>query len=291
MALLQVTHDTRYDYDGRVEQAQHRAHLRPVDTPWQRVAHFALTIEPAPLRVVDTRDAFGNIASSFALETPHDSLLVRAQSRVEVRARPQPEPAGMPWERLRERLAYRAGQPYERASEFVYASPYVARHADLADYGRASLQPGVPVGDAAWDLMLRIHRDFKYQTASTSVNTQALEALHARRGVCQDFAHVMIGALRAHGLAARYVSGYLLTRPPPGRPRLVGADASHAWVSVYLGDGVWREYDPTNQRAPGEDYVTVAYGRDYLDVAPLRGVIRGSGEHRLTVAVTVEPLG
>jgi transglutaminase-like putative cysteine protease len=152
------------------------------------------------------------------------------------------------------------------------------------------------VADAARDLMARIHEDFTYEPQATDVNTPALEALALRKGVCQDLAHVMLGCLRSLGVPARYVSGYLLTEPPPGKPRLLGSDASHAWVSVYLPaedggpGGAWTDLDPTNNRAPGEDYVTLAVGRDYYDVSPVRGVIHGGANHTLHVAVTVTPV-
>ncbi|MHA7237390.1 transglutaminase-like domain-containing protein, partial [Burkholderia pseudomallei] len=199
------------------------------------------------------------------------------------------------WEAVRERLTFRAGRPFDPASEFVFASPHVACHSDLAAYAAASFTPGRPLVQAAWELMRRIHADFAYAPNSTDVGTTALDALALRQGVCQDFAHVMIGALRSLGLAARYVSGYLLTQPPPGQPRLIGADASHAWVEVYdpawPEDGGWLPLDPTNDRAPGDDYVMLSIGRDYADVTPLRGVIRGGGADQvLTVGVTVEPL-
>ena len=212
-----------------------------------------------------------------------------------VRTRPRPQPRGAaPWEEVRERLRYHRGAAYDPAAEFVFASPYVPRQEDFVAYAQPSFPQGRPLLEAARDLMSRIHADFAYEPEVTDVGTPALDALHLRKGVCQDFAHVMLACLRSLGLPARYVSGYLLTSPPPGQPRLVGSDASHAWVSVYLpGDGEpgrWADLDPTNDRAPGEDYVTLATGRDYSDVAPVRGVIHGGANHRLHVAVTVTPV-
>lgn len=308
--LLRVTHETHYQYSARVDHAHHQACLHPKETPRQRVLDFSLEVRPEPGLVGARTDTFGNRRYFFSLDQPHDELLVCSRSLVQVRA---PElaaavsgatpsaianPAGCQasaWETVRERLTYRAGQPYDAASEFTYASMYVARHPELARYAAASFTPGRALVQAAWDLMQRIHEDFTYASNSTEVTTTALDALAMRRGVCQDFAHVLIGALRSLGLAARYVSGYLLTQPPPGRPRLIGADASHAWAEVYdpawPEDNGWLQLDPTNNRAPGDDYVVLATGRDYADVAPLRGVIRGGGsEHALTVAVTVDPL-
>ncbi|RQS74490.1 transglutaminase family protein [Burkholderia sp. Bp8963] len=308
--LLRVTHDTEYRYAARVESAQHQARLTPLATPRQQVLSFALEIDPAPEHVGTEIDAFGNARASFALNQPHDALHVRSRSVVRVTppvwsagARGEPPPAiaaadaahASAWEAVRERFRFRAGEPYDAASEFVFSSPHVACDPALAAYAAASFTPGRPLVQAAWELMRRIHAEFVYTPNSTDITTTALDALALRKGVCQDFAHVMIGALRSLGLAARYVSGYLLTQPPPGQPRLIGADASHAWVEVYdpawPEDGGWLQLDPTNDRAPGDDYVMLSIGRDYADVTPLRGVIRGGGaDQELKVGVTVEPL-
>jgi transglutaminase-like putative cysteine protease len=200
----------------------------------------------------------------------------------------------MPWEEVRERLRYRRGAAWDPAAEFVFASPHVPRHDDFLAYARPSFTRERPLLEAASELMERIHADFDYEPEATDVSTPALEALEMRRGVCQDFAHVMLACLRSLGLPARYVSGYLLTQPPPGRERLVGCDASHAWASIYLpaseGAGEWTDLDPTNCRAPAGDYVVLATGRDYSDVSPVRGVIHGGARHELNVAVTVTPV-
>ena len=179
---------------------------------------------------------------------------------------------------------------YDPAAEFSFASPYVPRHADFVAYAQPSFAPGRPVLEGARDLMRRIHADFEYATQATDVNTPALEALALRKGVCQDLAHVMLGCLRSLGLAARYVSGYLLTEPPAGQPRLVGSDASHAWVRVWCPVNGWIEFDPTNDCLAGSGHVTLAIGRDYGDVTPVRGVIRGGGRHALAVRVSVLPI-
>ena len=289
--LLHVRHHTHYHYHSQVVLAQHMAHLRPRELPGQRVLSHHLTVAPAPVQREDRTDAFGNWRTFFALQSPHDALDVTADSVVETTA-PEPLPDSDPWPAVRERLQYHAGAPYAPASEYVFPSPYIARHEQLADYARPVFGPQQPFLDACQALMARIHEDFTYETASTDVHTPVLEALAQRKGVCQVFAHIMIGCLRSLGLPARYVSGYLLTQPPPGQPRLVGADASHAWVSVPF-DGAWHDFDPTNHRSgverPGEDYVTLALGRDFGDVSPLRGVIQGGGSHALKVAVTVAP--
>ncbi|WP_298211992.1 transglutaminase family protein [Acidovorax sp.] len=296
---LRVIHETVYQYTPAVQNAQHMAHLRPRTGPAQRVLTHALQIDPVPAQCEATQDVFGNTRAFFSLPFTHEGLRVRAESLLETTPQP-PAPPGEPWEAVREHLAYRRGMPYHPAAEFGFASPYIPRHADFVTYASESFAPGRPLMDAARHLMSRIHADFSYTAHATDAGTPALESLRLRRGVCQDFAHVMIGCLRSMGLAARYVSGYLLTEPPPGQPRLVGADASHAWVSVWSpaaveGDGMdddaeWFDLDPTNNRAAGEDYVTLAIGRDYSDVSPLRGVIHGGDHHVLQVAVTVEPV-
>lgn len=295
MTTLSITHETLYRYPGSVEQAHHLSYLQPLSLPTQTVEAFALDIEPAPSHRVTETDVYGNTRCIFQLHAPHQMLRVCATSRVEVSARyAQLDPAvSDAWEEVAHQLRYTAGMAFRRESEFVFASPYVPIHSQLQHYALASFAPGRPLAEAAIDLMLRIHDDFVYESDSTDVSTPVLKAFTTRRGVCQDFAHVLIGCLRALGLAARYVSGYLVSSPPPGQPRLVGADASHAWVSVYVpglaANQGWLDLDPTNAMVPGDEHVLVACGRDYGDVTPLRGVIRGAGGHDLTVAVTVAP--
>jgi transglutaminase-like putative cysteine protease len=294
---LSVEHDTRYTYSAPVEVAQHLAYLQPLEDTHQHVDWFEMHIDPAPSRHTRSGDVFGNHRAYFTVTTRHRALHVRARSRIVVRPRVdslrlRSSPA---WEVVREGLRYRAGAPFDPASEFLSPSPYVPRLAALADYGRASFGPGRPLAEAALELMHRTHADFAYSSRSTDVNTPLAEAFAQRRGVCQDFAHVMIAALRGIGLAASYTSGYLLTEPPPGQPRLQGADASHAWVSVYCPGsdlaGDWLDLDPTNDLVPGAFHVRLALGRDYGDVTPLRGVIRGGGEHHLDVRVHTDRIG
>ncbi|KQT11137.1 transglutaminase family protein [Ramlibacter sp. Leaf400] len=291
--LLHVVHETVYDYSPPVRTAQHMAHLRPSARDGQKLLRHKLEISPEPAQHSESMDVFGNTRSFFGLQATHDSLRVVADSVVATVPHDVPD-TSLSWEEARERLRYHRGAEYDPAAEFAFGSPYVPRHADFANYARASFVAGRPLIDAARDLTSRVHEDFEYVSQATDASTPALEALELRRGVCQDFAHVMLGCLRSLGLPARYVSGYLLTEPPPGRPRLVGSDASHAWVSVYLpsqtGRGRWADLDPTNDRAAGEDYVTLAVGRDYADVSPIRGVIHGGAQHTLEVAVTVTPL-
>ncbi|TFZ05786.1 transglutaminase family protein [Ramlibacter henchirensis] len=291
--LLHVVHETVYDYSPPVRTAQHMAHLRPSDREGQKLLRHRLDIAPQPVQHSEFVDVFGNTRCFFGLQAWHEELRVVADSVVSTVPHDAPE-TSLSWEQARERLRYHRGAEYDPAAEFLFASPYVPRHDDFAAYARASFTPGRPLIEAARELTTRIHEDFAYVSQATDASTPALEALALRRGVCQDFAHVMLGCLRSLGLPARYVSGYLLTEPPPGQSRLVGSDASHAWVSVYLpaesGRGRWVDLDPTNNRAAGEDYVTLAVGRDYSDVSPMRGVIHGGAHHTLEVAVTVTPL-
>lgn len=297
---LRITHETRYDYASPAQLAHHMSCLHPVDTPHQRVLAHQLRIDPPPACCREAADPYGNLRCRFSLQTPHRALTVTASSLVCTQAPPPEDTHAIAWEAVRERLRYHAGARFEPAAEFRFASALIHPDARLAEYAAPSFAPGAPLLEAARDLMRRIHAEFRYEPQSTAVDTPVLQALAWRRGVCQDFAQVFIGSLRSLGLAARYVSGYLLTQPPPGQPRLRGADASHAWAQVWLpgpagaeSAGDWYDLDPTNDRAgwgtPGEDYVRLAIGRDYAEVSPLRGVIHGGDRHTLTVAVTVEP--
>ncbi|WP_427911559.1 transglutaminase family protein [Ramlibacter sp. MMS24-I3-19] len=291
--LLHVVHATTYDYAPAVKTAQHVAHLKPADRFGQRLVRHSLRVSPEPVQWSESVDVFGNTACFFGLQSTHERLHVVADSIVSTAAPTAPHDS-LPWEEARERLSYHRGAEYDPAAAFLFASPYVPRHQHFLEYARPSFRARRPLHEAARELASRVHADFAYASQATDASTPALEALALRQGVCQDFAHVMLGCLRSLGLPGRYVSGYLLTEPPPGQSRLVGSDASHAWVSVYLpaerGPGMWIDLDPTNNRVPGEDYVTVAIGRDYGDVSPLRGVIHGGASHTLHVAVTVAPL-
>lgn len=246
-------------------------------------------------------DAFGNARSFFALDQAHEDLRVQVRSRVRTHAAALAPglDAATPWERVRERFIYKSGRADDPASDFLFASPLSPLRAEFADYASTSFTPERPLLEAALDLTRRLHADFTYDGESSTANTSALEAFAARRGVCQDFTHVWVACARSLGLPARYVSGYLLTHPPAGQPRLIGADASHAWAEVYLPawpdasrstEGQWFGFCPTNGRTAGEDFVLTAWGRDFADVSPIRGVIQGGGAHDLKVAVTVMPV-
>ena len=296
-SVFDVMHDTTYRYATDVALAHHIAYLRPAQTAHQRLDAFRIGVSPRPFVERMTRDAFGNGRFYFSLDVPHTRLVVRAVSRVQVMRRFADFDASTTasWSDVAARIAYRAGATYVPQVEYAFPSPFVPRHVALGRYAAVSFDGDRPIADGAIDLMRRIHRDFTYDSDSTDVSTPVLEAFEEKRGVCQDFAHIMIGGLRALGLAARYVSGYLLTQPAPGRPRLVGADASHAWVSVWCplrdGQSVWLDLDPTNDVIPSTSHVTLAVGRDFGDVSPLRGIIRGGGKHKLLVGVTVKPVG
>jgi len=283
---LHVVHETEYEYTAPVALSQQLLHLTPRALPWQACREHRIEVAPVPGERSERDDYFGNPTTQFLIAAPHDALLVRAESTLDVAPREQAalaQPGGA-WEAVRDAAR-------REASEFLYESPSVETSRELADYAAKSFAPGRPALEAAMDLSGRIHRDFQFDRKATSVSTPLREVMKRRRGVCQDFAHLMIGGLRAMGLPARYVSGYLLTDPPPGRPRLVGADASHAWVSVYCGRPVgWVDLDPTNDCVVDDEHVTLAWGRDFSDVTPMRGVILGGGEQELEVRVTVSPM-
>lgn len=289
---LYVCHETSYRYSSRVDMAQHLAWLRPLESERQKTEAFALSIVPEPSQLAADTDHFGNTRHRFALVLPHEELHVISESHVLLSPRENAPDLGQspPWEQVQASLRYQASGTFAPASEYLFASPFIPRHPQLADYARRSFPAGRPLLQGTQDLMRRIFEDFTYASDSTDVNTPVLTAFTARRGVCQDFAHIMIGALRGLGLPARYVSGYLLTEPPPGQPRLQGADASHAWVSVWCPVLGWVEFDPTNNLLPDAHHVVLGYGRDYGDVPPLKGVIRGGGEHVLKVGVSVVPI-
>ena len=294
---LSIIHETCYEYAPPVDVAQHIACLQPRQTVAQQLLSHTLVVLPTPSQRKNSIDVFGNLRTFLSLQIPHTQLKVTATSTVLTRALTL-DCVAQPWEQAAEHFRYRVNASYDADVEFVFASQYVPRHAEFAAYAQPSFGPGTDLHAATLDLMHRMHQDFEYDSESTEVHTPAREALRQRKGVCQDFAHIMIACLRSLGLSARYVSGYLLTTPPPGKPRLVGADASHAWISLMLptqtGATRWCDFDPTNDRwgwgAPGEDYVVVALGRDFADVSPIRGVIHGGASHELEVAVTVTPL-
>ncbi|WP_291992473.1 transglutaminase family protein [Candidatus Accumulibacter sp. ACC003] len=311
-ARYHVVHETIYTYDSPVSLSRQLLHLTPRACPWQRCLSHQISVSPEPTTARERVDSFGNPVRELAIELPHDRLAVRAESTIDVlphlpvddaqaavaaltRARESPGhvPASLPWEKVRDALAYGSRPVLLDASCFQFESPHVRVKREFAGYAETCLTPQRPLLEAVQALMSRINSELEFDPEATTVATPVLEVLANKRGVCQDFAHLMLSCLRSQGLAARYVSGYLLTQPPPGQPRMVGADASHAWVSVYcpeLEGGRWVDFDPTNNLLPDTQHITIAWGRDFADVSPLRGVILGAGAHELDVAVTVTPI-
>ncbi|UDY23259.1 transglutaminase family protein [Nocardioides sp. Kera G14] len=290
-----VTHRTIYTYDDDVTDSLGIAHVVPRSLPWQHVTDPAVTVSPVPADQSSDADFYGNTVTYFQVLTPHKELEVDAVSHVEVSA-PAYDDSGFtqPWESARP-LDDPSLPGAWRACDMAVVSPLIEHTAEAAAYGAESLTPGRPLVEAAAELMHRIHADFAYDKTATTVTSTIDEIFSAQGGVCQDFAHLMIACLRTHGLAARYVSGYLATTPPPGTPRLVGADASHAWVAVWVpapvGEGEWVMLDPTNDQWVDERYVTVAWGRDYADVPPVKGVIfTEAKKSTLAVSVDVAPV-
>ena len=289
--LYSVSHRSTYRYDEPVSLSHHAAHLRPLDRRQQTCRSHQLMIEPLPTSIEETTDYFGNRVTVFSIAGPHQSLIVEAKSEVEMRpASLDPSVGRTAWERIAEMARAPRDADALVSAEFAVASPAADVTPLVKRFAAASFPAGRPLIEATLDLAHRIHRDFAFDPTATTISTPTDEVLRLKRGVCQDFAHLMIAGCRAHGVPARYVSGYLETDPPAGGKRLVGADASHAWVAVHAGGGIWLEIDPTNDRLAGTSHVAVAQGRDYGDVSPLRGVILGGGDHVVEVAVDVERL-
>jgi transglutaminase-like putative cysteine protease len=293
-ARYHIVHETTYRYESSVSISRQLLHLTPRPCAWQTCLEHAVHIDPMPSLDETRFDAFGNPVRQFAIELPHSSLLVRAESRIEVRPHLPEPPFGKTtaWDDVRDALAYGARPIHLEASACLFESPYVRVKREFAAYAAPCFPPGRPLLEATQALMARIYREFKFDAKATTVATPVLQVLQEKRGVCQDFAHLMLACLRSLGLAARYVSGYLLTQPPPGKPRMIGADASHAWIAVFCPDGdggFWVDFDPTNNLLPDTQHITLAWGRDFGDVSPLRGVILGGDGHAPEVAVTVTP--
>ncbi len=291
-ARYHIEHETRYVYTARVSTSQHVAHLAPRALPVQQVESHVLEVDPAPAQTSERDDYFGNRVHAFTILAPHQSMRAVSRSVVTLTAAaralvPDESPA---WEEAAADLLYRKGAPVAADAEFAYGSPYAVVDPELSAFARQSFEPGRPLLAAAMALMHRIHDEFTFDPSATSITTPVTRVLAERHGVCQDFAHLQISCLRSLGLAARYVSGYLLTDPPPGQPRLIGADASHAWLSVHCPRHGWVDLDPTNACVPGVRHITIGWGRDYGDVSPLRGLILGGAQHALEVAVSVTPV-
>jgi len=285
-----VEHRTTYTYDDDVTDSLGIAYLVPRRLPWQQVGDYSVEVTPAPADTARDEDYYGNELTYFQVVEPHRELVIVGAGEVEVAAPTvDPEMLDQPWDGLLP-LARPDLPGAWRATDLALPSASVPSYPGAREYAAESLLPGRPVGEAVGELMHRIHADFEYDDTATTVTSTVPEILAKRAGVCQDFAHFTLSCLRSHGLAARYVSGYLATEPAPGKERVVGADASHAWAAVWLGDDDWLALDPTNDQWQGDRYVTVAWGRDYGDVPPVKGVIFTEAQHsRLEVSVDVAP--
>jgi transglutaminase-like putative cysteine protease len=282
--LYEVIHSTKYQYEAPVSQCLNEVHLTPRVLPTQAVKGAILKVEPAPAFVYERKDYFGNDVSTFGVFETHDKLTATARSLVEV------TPSGIAvipqdWEDVRGHIAAQTDEACLAASEFVYESPYVPLSPELIAYAQEGFSSKRTLIDVVQDLSHRIHEDFKYEPQSTSIDLPLVEVLRNRHGVCQDFAHVMIGALRSHRLAARYVSGYVRSGP-----NVLGAQASHAWVSVFFPGAGWLDFDPTNDVMPSDAHVTLAWGRDYGDVTPVKGITLGGRGQAVEVEVYVKPV-
>jgi transglutaminase-like putative cysteine protease len=301
-----ITHTTFYHYSQPVGLCQNEARLQP-RIFWRQQCHNSrFDIKPTPMDFSERIDFFGNRVAYFAIQQPHTQLIVTAISEVTIFPRQNNLDLlnQMTWEQVRSLLQEspllgqsqsQLGQIQNQdqtlevldARQYVLDSPMVIVTPELADYAQSSFLPNRALVDVVHDLMQRIYKDFTYDPAFTTIATPLSEVLGFRRGVCQDFAHLAIGCLRAYGIAARYISGYVETLPEPGKPRLVGADASHAWFSVYIPGTGWLDFDPTNNTVPLDQHITLAWGRDYADVTPLKGIAFGGGQHTLSVSVDV----
>ena len=290
MTSYRIVHRTTYNYDSEVTGSYGQFHLRPRDLPWQSCLAHEIDIDPEPADLFRHTDLYGNTKAYFHVVRPHTQLTVTATSVVEV-GRAELDATGLtqPWEEARPAVRSDDPEAWE-ATDFTFPSPYIEIPAGIEEYARSSFTPGRPIGEAAVDLMHRVYADFTYKFGSTSVSTKVGDLLRNRTGVCQDFSHFMVSGLRSLGLAGRYVSGYLATRPPPGKPRPIGADASHAWVACWVPGSGWLNLDPTNNRVIDESHATVAWGRDYGDVPPVKGVIFTEAKtSKMKVSVDMAP--
>lgn len=289
--IYDIRHVTTYSYESPVSFARCSLRLEPKSGDGQQLISHSVEIKPAPLERSLRTDFFGITTEGIVIETAHRVLRIDARSRVDVsRAAPSREMSSPGWEQVREAAFASNGLGASSPVGYLFASPLVPIKPSVTEYAAASFPAGAGIFAAAADLMQRINRDFVYDSKATEISTPLQEVFDKRRGVCQDFAHIMIAGLRGLGLPVAYVSGYLRTTPPPGRPRLQGADATHAWASVWCGEDIgWVGFDPTNDLVVGNDHVVLAVGRDYTDVSPVDGVIVGSRKQKLTVAVDVIP--
>ena len=289
--IYQVTHRTTFDYTQPVAISHHVLRLVFRTHPRQHSLRSSLTIDPSPSVRSDGKDYFGNPLTHLTIETPHSALVVETQTTVDVE---KPEPIhldqSLPWDQMTAQLQETTDDEILDAQQFLYDSPYITIDDATYDFVQDCFPPGRPILAGVMDLTSRIFHDFTYEGGVTDVSTPVKDVLTTRKGVCQDFAHLEIAALRSLGLPARYISGYLLTHPPEGQEKLVGADASHAWLSVWCPNVGWVDFDPTNNCIPSDEHITLAWGRDYGDVSPINGFMVGGGQHTPTVSVDVSPV-
>ncbi len=287
--IFDIRHRTTFTYEEVVSVSHHVLHLAPRRHQRQRCIETSMLVDPLPAVDSGREDYFGNPVHYLTVQEPHERLVVEARSRVEVMPNLEPVDldASLPWEQIRDQLVEGGDDLLLQTSEFTFDSPYSAGSDDVQDYAARSFQPGRPILAAAMDLIARIYDEFEYRGGVSHVSTPVRDVLAMRKGVCQDFAHLQLACLRSLGLAARYVSGYLLTHPPAGKEKLVGSDASHAWISLWSGETGWIDFDPTNNLIPNDEHVTLGWGRDYGDVSPINGFIVGGGAHQVAVAVDV----
>ena len=286
--IYNVSHTTTYCYTEPVSLCHNLVHLRPRVAPRQACHFSSLELQPEPRTAVQYTDYFGNPVTFFTIQEPHRELAIAAKHRIEVTPAAAPNlQESLPWEIVRDMLQADRSETMLDAFQFTLDSANIGRNNDLAVYAEPSFALGRPLLEAVRELTERIHDDFQYDSQATSVATPILEVLNQRRGVCQDFAHLQIGCLRSLGLAARYVSGYVQSRGSSEKEGLIGADASHAWVSVFCFKNGWTDFDPTNNSLPSDQHLTIAWGRDYDDICPVKGVVLGGGTNTLSVAVNV----
>jgi transglutaminase-like putative cysteine protease len=290
--IYDIRQITTCSYASPVAYARHVLRLTPINRDAQRVNVSALQIFPEPVQQREGTDFFGNRLTWIVLDEPHDKLTVKTSARIAINTAAAPIPADTPaWESIRDEVFMIADISAMSPAHFLFPSRLVPLDPDIRAYARESFAAGRPLLEGAAEVMKRIHADFAYDTEATNVKTTPSTSFALRRGVCQDFAHIMISGLRGIGLPAAYVSGYLRTIPRPGSPRLQGADAMHAWVMVWCGtEAGWIGLDPTNDLIAADDHVVLAIGRDYTDVAPMDGVIVASGGQRIDVSVNVTPV-
>jgi transglutaminase-like putative cysteine protease len=290
--IYDVSHKTVYAYSTPVVQSQHVVHMSPRVVAHQEVKGHALLIDPAPTLRTEREDYYGNRVVMFDIEQEHKELIVHARSTIRVTAPVEADlDASMPWDALAAHIADGNPGPDLQVAAFACASKHTHPDAEIAVYARRSCVPGRPVLRVAWDLITRIYDDFTFDGTATDISTPVAQVLKQRRGVCQDFSHLALACLHALHVPARYVSGYILTSPPPGAPRLAGADASHAWISVWSPEQGWVDFDPTNGLMPRDEHIAIAFGRDYDDVSPISGILLGGSEHSVSVGVDVLPVG